>query len=51
MYEYLIMYKYKNFEAEEVDSAEDKQEAENLLSEYRMAYGSEGKLWIKKVKI
>ena len=33
---------------EEIDEFETREEATQMLTEYRMAYGSEWKLWIKK---
>jgi hypothetical protein len=47
---YEIIGKYKNFPKEVVDTAEDRKEANYLLSEYRLAYGSEWSLSLKRVK-
>ena len=44
---YKIIGKYCG-EAEEIDEFETREEAMQMLTEYRMAYGSEWKLWIKK---
>jgi streptomycin 6-kinase len=43
-----IMYRYPGNEPEVVDTAEDMKEAKYLLTEYRMAYGGVGSLWLKK---
>ena len=44
---YKIMGKYCG-ETEEIDEFETREEAMKMLTEYKMAYGSEWKLWIKK---
>ena len=44
---YSIMYQYPGVDAEEVDTAESESEANILLGEYRLAYGSVGRLWIQ----
>lgn len=44
---YKIMGKYCGV-TEEIDEFETREEAMRMLTEYRMAYGSEWKLWIKK---
>lgn len=43
---FVIKGKYKNFETEEIDTAETKKEAEYLLKEYKMAYGTDYSLYI-----
>lgn len=51
MSRYLIMYCYpaSNLDAaEEIDSADTKFEATQLLHEYRQAYGPNGRLWLKR---
>jgi hypothetical protein len=47
---YEIIGKYKNMAKEVIDTAEDKKEANYLLGEYRLAYGSEWSLSLKKVR-
>ena len=47
---YVIMAKYKDCEAEEVDSTDDKKESYFLRNEYQMAYGPDFKVWIEKKK-
>jgi hypothetical protein len=47
---YTIWGKYGNHKWEEVDEAETKESAVYLLGEYRLAYGSEWQLKIKKEK-
>lgn len=44
---YKIIGKYCGV-TEEIDEFETREEAMQMLTEYRMAYGSEWKLWIKK---
>jgi hypothetical protein len=44
---YLIMGKYKG-RTEEIDSCEDKQEAERLVGEYQLAFGSDWHIWVKE---
>ena len=46
---YKILAKYRG-ETEEVDTADTLQEAQYLVSEYRMAYGSEWIVWFVKDK-
>lgn len=46
--EYPIMGKYQNGETEQVDSAESREEASRLLSEYILAFGAGWRLWIGK---
>ncbi len=41
-----IMGKYMEMESEEVDAFDDGTEAQEMLAEYRMAYGAGWKLWI-----
>ncbi len=36
---------------ETVDEADTRTEAETLASEYRMAYGGEGRIWISRKEI
>jgi hypothetical protein len=50
-YDYLIMGKYKNSPAEEIDHADTRQGADYLLGEYRMAYGSGWRLWVKRIPV
>ena len=45
---YKLMGKYGKQQAEEIDEFETREEAMQMLTEYRMAYGNEWKLWIKK---
>ena len=45
---YYIYYKYRSMAWEEIDSADSRKEAEFLLSEYRMAYGSDCLLEIRE---
>ena len=45
---YYIYYKYRNMAWEEIDSADSRDEAKFLLSEYRMAYGLNCRLEIRK---
>jgi hypothetical protein len=47
---YKIMGKYGNLPWEEVDQTEDVKDAQYLLGEYRMAYGTGWQLKIKKEK-
>ena len=47
---YKISGKYLNEEWEEIDTAEDKKEAEYLVKEYRMAYGKDWKITYRKQK-
>jgi hypothetical protein len=42
-----IMGKYEGLAPEEIDTAETQEEAQTLLDEYKMAYGSEWQLWIE----
>jgi hypothetical protein len=44
---YVIMGKYCREPKEEIDTAENKQDAEYLLGEYRMAFGAGWTLTIK----
>ncbi len=46
---YEIRGKYPGEPWETIDEADTKQEANSLLAEYRMAYGPEWRLCIKKV--
>ncbi len=48
--EYLIIGTYQG-ETEEVDSADTKEEAQYLLGEYRLAFGPDWYLRIKKGKV
>jgi len=43
---YRIMGKYQG-RAEEVDTANSQEEADHMLSEYRMAFGTGWNLWIE----
>lgn len=43
-----IMGKLPGLETEEIDSADTMKEARYLLKEYRMAFGPEWSLWIKR---
>jgi hypothetical protein len=43
---YKIMGKYDNHDVEELDSADTKQEAEYLVGEYRLAFGTGWEIWI-----
>jgi hypothetical protein len=43
-----IMGKYLDFDEEEIDEAEDEEDADYLLKEYEMAYGFGWKLWKKE---
>jgi hypothetical protein len=43
---YKIMETYSSGQTEEIDTADTREEAEFLLGEYRMAFGSDWKLWI-----
>ena len=45
---FAIWYQYKGCPAEVVDECDTKEEAEKLLAEYRMAYGTAGRLWLVK---
>lgn len=49
---YRIMYSYEGREAEEVDTAETLEEAEELLIEYALSFGcyvtSKSKVWIQE---
>ncbi len=47
---FAIWYQYGNTPAEVVDEFDTKEEAEKMLTEYRMAYGTAGKLWLVKQK-
>lgn len=46
---YKIMGKYQG-ETEEIDMATSKDEADYLISEYRMAYGRDWKIWAEPAK-
>lgn len=46
---YKIMGKYQG-ETEEIDMATSKNEADYLISEYRMAYGKDWKIWAEPAK-
>lgn len=48
MKRYKIMGRYEGADTEEIDTTETKEEAEYLLSEYRLAYGNGWQLWIRK---
>lgn len=45
--QYKIMYRY-NGKVEEIDCTESKTEAEYMLSEYRLAFGKSGNIWVKE---
>jgi len=45
---YKIMGKLKGCETEEIDSAETAEDAEYLLGEYQLAFGSDWKLWVER---
>ena len=47
---YQIIGKYQHEPQEIIDEAETMKEAEQLLAEYRMAFGAEWKLRIKKTR-
>lgn len=44
---YKIMGRYKNRPVEEIDTAETHKEAQYLLGEYVMAFGSDWQIWIE----
>ena len=44
--EFKIMGKYQG-KTEEIDTAEDEQNADYLVGEYRMAFGSDWQVWKK----
>ncbi len=41
--------KYQGLPPEEIDTADDQEEAEFLLGKYKMAYDSDWQLWIDKL--
>ena len=43
---YVIRGKLKGMDSEDIDEFETKKEAESMLYEYALAYGSGWKLWI-----
>jgi len=47
---YEILGKYGNDKAERIDEFETRDEAERMMDEYRMSFGSCFTLWIKKVR-
>ena len=47
---FIIMYQHPGQEPEEIDEFDTKEEARNMLIEYKMAYPAGSKLWIKKEK-
>ena len=44
-YEWKIMGKYRNSSAEEIDTAKNENDAEYLVGEYLMAFGSGWRIW------
>lgn len=47
---FVIMGKYPGQDAEEVDEAENLEEARFLVKEYRMAFGPEWSIWYKRAR-
>lgn len=48
---WIIRGKYPGLPWEDIDEDEEKAEAERLLKEYRLAFSSEWRLTLKKVKV